>query len=160
TFSDCLRYNSEPNLEILQMHDTINMTSTPFPPLDLPAITEDYPDYGNDQNTSKILSKYDAASNKMMSLCYLNAKSLSLAMVAGDKTESGGSDSFKITATKKLGKNIRGTKITSQGVEVLVSEDFAHYNNEEVSIMLNIGERTEMESRGGGTFQKTKINKI
>ncbi|KAG5883395.1 hypothetical protein JTB14_012745 [Gonioctena quinquepunctata] len=88
-----------------------------------------------DNQMLEMLEKYDAASKKMVSLCYLNAESLSLAMVAGDKTESAGSDVFKITATKKLGKNIPGTKITSQSVEIIVSEDFVRYDNEEVSIL-------------------------
>ncbi|KAG5883389.1 hypothetical protein JTB14_012739 [Gonioctena quinquepunctata] len=134
-FSDCLRSNSVPNLEILEAHETINMTSTPFPPLEFPVIPEDYADYVNDQNISKISSKYDAASNKIVSLCYLNAKSLTLTMLPGNETESGGNDFFQITATKKLGKDIPGTKVSSQNVEVQVSEDFVRYNNEEVSIL-------------------------
>ncbi|KAG5879814.1 hypothetical protein JTB14_035892 [Gonioctena quinquepunctata] len=117
SFAECVRSNSVPNLEVIKMHDTVNMTSTPFPPVVIPVITEDYPDYGDDQNSSKASSKFAAASDKMVSMCYSSARSLTLAMVVGKMTESS------------------GTKIISQNVKVLVSEDFERYDDKEVSIL-------------------------
>ncbi|KAG5879811.1 hypothetical protein JTB14_035891 [Gonioctena quinquepunctata] len=135
-FSECFRSSSAPNWGILEMHETVNMTITPFPLLDWPMITENYPDYGDDQNTSKVLSKYEIAGNKTVSLCYLNAKSLTLSMIVKNKTESVGTEFFKITATKIFGQDIADTIITSHDVKVLVSGDFLRYINEEVSILL------------------------
>ncbi|KAG5884164.1 hypothetical protein JTB14_014083 [Gonioctena quinquepunctata] len=133
-FSECARVGSSPNMEIIEIHDTVDMTETPFPLLDLPLITEEYIDYGDDQNTSKILSKYEVVSNRTMSVCYLNSKSL--AMVAKDRTESVGDESFTFSATNKLGKYISDTNIISHNVKVLVSKDFVRYDDEEVSVLL------------------------
>ncbi|KAG5869001.1 Polycystic kidney disease protein 1-like 2, partial [Gonioctena quinquepunctata] len=136
TFSSCISLSSVPNMGIIEITDTANVITTPFPLIDLPLVIEDYPDYGDDQNTSKILLKYASASNTMVKICYLNARSISLSMVTIDETESIGENFFKITATKKYGQNIIDTKILSQNVEVLASKDFVRFKDEEVNVLL------------------------
>ncbi|XP_074031697.1 location of vulva defective 1 isoform X14 [Leptinotarsa decemlineata] len=56
-FSGCSRALEGENPEILQVQDTFVETTTPFVLVDFPVITEDYPDYVDDQNISKMLTK-------------------------------------------------------------------------------------------------------
>ncbi|KAG5883722.1 hypothetical protein JTB14_024223 [Gonioctena quinquepunctata] len=135
-FSDCVRPSSAPNLELLKTYDTVNMSSTPFPLVDIAIITEEYADYVDDQNTSKILKKYEDASNRMVRICYSNAKALAIFISAIDKTRTTGDDTFRITATKRLGSKISNRTISSQNVNVKASEDFSRYENEEVTVLL------------------------
>ncbi|KAG5884169.1 hypothetical protein JTB14_014087 [Gonioctena quinquepunctata] len=133
-FSECPHLSSLPNLGMIETHDIFNMTVTPFPLLELPSITEEYTDYDDDQNTSKIISKYEFASKKMISICYLNAEALALVME--NDTEIVGNEFFKLSATRKLGEIISDTNIISHDVRVLVSKDFLRYIDEDVSVLL------------------------
>ncbi|KAG5882305.1 hypothetical protein JTB14_025293 [Gonioctena quinquepunctata] len=129
-FSGCFISSSSPNLGEVEV-PVSNITA---PTKDLDLGTED--DYRDDQNTSKSLTKFDYANTKMVSLCYINARSMTLIMSPGDATLKSGDDIFEITATKRLGKESNGTTITSQNVTLLVSEDFMNYGDEEINILM------------------------
>ncbi|KAG5873154.1 hypothetical protein JTB14_003162 [Gonioctena quinquepunctata] len=132
-FSQCFISYSPPKTE---KTDRGNGTSKPFSPQDFDQIIEDYPDYGNQQNTTKVSMKFDNAYKKIESLCYAHAKLMAATLYAGDDTERAGNENFEVTATKGLGKIISSNKITSQNVTMFISEDFQRYSDEEISVLL------------------------
>ncbi|KAG5884807.1 hypothetical protein JTB14_019493 [Gonioctena quinquepunctata] len=136
SLSECARMSSVPHLELLKLNNIVITTISPFPPINLPVISEDYPDYDDDQNVSKIIAKYESASNRLASLCYSNAQSLTLSMDPQREAVNVGNEFFKITVMKKFGQDILDKNIISQNVKVLASKDFISYINEEVSILL------------------------
>nr|XP_023030426.1 uncharacterized protein LOC111518254 isoform X2 [Leptinotarsa decemlineata] len=135
-FSGCSRALEGENPEILQVQGTFVETTTPFVLVDFPVITEDYPDYVDDQNISKMLTKYDTACRNIVNQCYVNARTLALSMVNREDTKVIANGNFEIAATREMGLDIPYVLISSQGVELLASEDFVEYEKKDVDVLL------------------------
>ncbi|CAH1155986.1 unnamed protein product [Phaedon cochleariae] len=135
-YAECSQSGTAPNMEILEVNDTISEPPTPFPVMDIPAIVEDYPDYVDDQNISQILSKYEESSESLVELCYLNSKTLALSVSVKDVRKSVAYQNFEVTATKAYGVNVPDITVSSQNVELFASGDFVKFGKKEVEILL------------------------
>ncbi|KAJ8952129.1 hypothetical protein NQ318_018465 [Aromia moschata] len=129
SLSKCSQASVNPNLEIMKTAD-IPEPSTPFPVLDVPVITENYPDYIDDQNISAYQKNFDIASNNLVDICFLNGKTLQMIMVSEDDAQSIKSDSYNVTVVKEIGEHVPKLTIESQGVTLTPSKDFAKYRFE------------------------------
>nr|XP_023030409.1 polycystic kidney disease protein 1-like 2 [Leptinotarsa decemlineata] len=135
-FAGCSRAISGINLEILEPQAFIDEPTTPFPLVDFPVITENYPDYIDDENISKILTKYETASENLVYQCYINSKTVAISMINWEGTRFVTTDNYEITATKKWGSEIPYILISSRSVDLLASEDFVEYEESDVYVLL------------------------
>ncbi|KAJ8920176.1 hypothetical protein NQ315_011837 [Exocentrus adspersus] len=124
TLSRCSQASVEPNEEVLESEVQIPEVTTEFPLLDLPAIIENYPDYVDDQNTSKAMNNFDKSSNNLIQICYLNSKKMAVTMSSKEQTKFVTSKALTVTCTLRIGSDVPETSIESHQVTLVPSSDF------------------------------------
>ncbi|KAJ8920177.1 hypothetical protein NQ315_011838 [Exocentrus adspersus] len=142
TLSKCSLAGVELNLEVLEPEIKAPEITTPFPLIDIETNFEDYPDYVDDQNTSKainnvIRSRYfqsepnlipfqlDKSSMNLVRICYINSRKLAVPVSPKEETVFLQLNSFNLTSTLRYGFDVPKTKIESHKVTLVPSTDFA-----------------------------------
>lgn len=72
----------------------------------------------------------------MVQICYTVSKTVSTVMVSEEASKNVNCSQFQISVTKYSA--IKSNKISSQGVDVLPSEDFAGHNKTDLDVLVSM----------------------
>lgn len=111
TLLQCVETDAKPNAPLLVPTPLPLDLTTPYPLLTIPVITENYPDYDNDDSVSEKTKKYKAISRNFLEICSTNLRMLALTVVEGEKTVENSADASSVQVTRLVGDKLAGKEI-------------------------------------------------
>ncbi|CAH1956466.1 unnamed protein product [Acanthoscelides obtectus] len=133
--AECSQAGANSNEALLVSEAKVVIPTTEFPLIDKELIVENYPDYSDDQNTSRHLRTLEDSFRRMENICYLTAKTLAMTMSIEERPKAVDAGHYKVVACKKVGEGHRKAKLVSQNIELASSPDFL-YTKDAVDILM------------------------